>query len=70
MGIAGNMSRILSAAPPPEPPETIPYDPSAYTVTEVQEYVTAHPGERGNILAMEQNGKNRVTLTDWLSATP
>jgi len=42
------------------------YDPSEHTVDEVKEYVTDNPGQAGEVLAAEQAGKNRTTLTDWL----
>lgn len=44
-----------------EPPEA--FDPSDYTVAEVEEYLDAHPDEAEAILAAEAEGKNRTTLT-------
>jgi hypothetical protein len=44
------------------------YDPGAYTVADVQAYVTEHPDELDAIYAAEQSGKARSTLLDWLAA--
>ena len=46
------------------------YDPGAYTVEEVQAYVAKHPDQRAAILAAEQAGKDRVTLTESLRRNP
>jgi hypothetical protein len=43
-------------------------DPATATVQQVKDYVTAHPDERDRILAEEEAGQNRVTLTEWLTA--
>lgn len=56
-------------APEPEPtpePKASPFDPGEHTVAEVEEYVDAHPDERGRVLDAERAGKDRVTLVDWL----
>jgi hypothetical protein len=45
------------------------FDPSEHTVAEVQAYIEAHPEEVGDILAAEQEGKNRATLVTWLEET-
>lgn len=44
------------------------YDPGDYTVEEVKEYVTDNPDQADEVLAAEQAGKNRTTLTDWLES--
>jgi hypothetical protein len=43
------------------------FNPSAYSVAEVKAYVDDNPDERAYVLQMEQAGKGRVTLIDWLS---
>jgi hypothetical protein len=53
---------------PDAPPAAAPYDPGAHTVAEVQDYVTAHPGERSAILEAESTGKNRVSLIEWFAS--
>ena len=45
------------------------FDPAEHTVSEVQEYVDAHPEERDSIRADEEQGKARVTLLDWFDET-
>ena len=64
------MCRSSKARPPPAPQRrpqpkatTAGYDPAAHTVDEVQAYVAAHPDEAAAVLAAEQAGKDRVTLT-------
>lgn len=42
------------------------YDPGAYTVAEVQEYVTANPDQTQAVRDAEAAGKNRSTLIAWL----
>ena len=55
-----------------EPPEesteevAIGYDPAAHTVAEVQEYVTEHPEQLGEMYEAEVAGKNRSSLISWL----
>lgn len=44
------------------------FDPGGHNATDVKAYVEAHPDEREAVLAAEQDGKNRVTLVDWLSS--
>jgi hypothetical protein len=39
------------------------FDPGEHTVTEVEEYIAAHPDEADTVLAAEAAGKNRTTLT-------
>jgi hypothetical protein len=51
-----------------EPPPESGYDPGDYTIPEVEDYVTANPGERDAVLAAEEAGKARVTLIAWLEA--
>ena len=43
------------------------FNPYNFTVAEVKEWVTAHPDQRDEVLAAEAAGKNRSTLTEWLS---
>lgn len=54
-----------------EQPEGDVYDPADYTIAEIQEFVTAsaedYPDFAADLLASEQAGKNRVTLTEWLT---
>lgn len=56
--------------PPPEEPEEpsidVAYDPGAHNVQEVEDFVTQNPDERDAVLAVEQAGRNRVTLVSWL----
>lgn len=49
-----------------EPPPEDAYDPFDHTVAEVQDYVNEHPDEAQAIYDSEVNGKNRVTLVEWL----
>lgn len=44
------------------------YDPGAYTVMEVQDYVTANPDEVDAVYQAELTGKARSTLLTWLEA--
>jgi len=44
------------------------YDPGEHTVDEVKEYVGENPDQAGAVMASEQAGKNRTTLTEWLEA--
>lgn len=60
--------------PEPEPEEPEPeeesvgeFDPGAYTVAQVQDYVSAHPQETARVHEAEVNGKNRSTLVTWLN---
>lgn len=41
-------------------------DPGAFTIPEVQDYVTDNPGTEQQTLDNEQAGSNRVTLVAWL----
>ena len=43
-----------------------PFDPGAYTVAEVQDYVTANPDQAGAVREAEAAGKARTTLLAWL----
>lgn len=43
-----------------------PYDPGAYTVAEVQDYVTANPDQAAAVRDAEAAGKARSTLLAWL----
>jgi len=51
-------------APPEETQESEAYDPSDYTVAEVQAYLAEHPDETDAVLDLERAGKARVTLLD------
>lgn len=51
---------------PDEEAEPEAYDPGAHTVTEVQDYVTANPGQAQAVRDAEAAGKNRSTLLTWL----
>jgi hypothetical protein len=42
------------------------FDPAAHTIPEVEEYVNENPDQADAILALEQAGKDRVTLVSWL----
>jgi hypothetical protein len=42
------------------------FDPAAHTVTEVQDHVTANPGQAQAVRDAEAAGKNRSTLLAWL----
>jgi hypothetical protein len=42
------------------------FDPAAHTIGEVKEYVEAHPDYATEIMEAEQDGKDRVTLVEWL----
>lgn len=57
--------------PEQQPAKTEPksYDPGAHTISEVQEYVTAHPDERSAILEAESANKNRTTLIEWFASS-
>lgn len=44
------------------------YDPSEHTVDEVKSYVEEHPDECEAVLDAEQEGKDRITLVEWLEA--
>ena len=55
-----------SAEPEPEVDVDVGYDPAAHTVDEVVEFAEAHPDQVDEILAAEQAGKNRSTLTSHL----
>ena len=44
------------------------YDPGEHTIAQVQAYVTDHPDQADAILAAEMDGKDRVTLVDWLDS--
>lgn len=48
------MSREYSTTPP--------FDPSAHTVAEVNEYIKAHPDEAPAVLKREREGQNRTTV--------
>ena len=52
--------------PSEEPPQETPYDPGAYTVGEVQAYVSSHPDEVEAVYEAELAGKNRISLITWL----
>lgn len=52
------------ADPEPNPDE---YDPADYTVDQVKDFVTEHPDLADDVLASEEDGKNRTTLVDWLA---
>ena len=64
----GNRARASApddvGEPAPEPDED--FDPAAHTVDEVKAYVEAYPDYAPDILEAEQDGKNRVTLVEWL----
>lgn len=40
------------------------YDPSDYNVEEVLAYLEANPDQRDSVILAEQQGKNRVTITE------
>lgn len=40
------------------------YDPADHTVQEVLDYLAEHPEQREAVIASEQSGKNRVTITE------
>ena len=42
------------------------YDPGAYTVDEVKQYVTENPDEAEAVYEAEKAGKNRTSLTSWM----
>lgn len=44
------------------------FDPGDYKVAEVVHWVAAHPDQRERVLAAEQDGKNRSSLVEALSA--
>ena len=50
----------------PLDPSGLDYDPGDYNVNEVKAYVEANPETVGAILELEDNGKKRPTLLDWL----
>ena len=43
-----------------------PYDPSAFTVDEVLEYLEENPDQRDDVIAAEKKGKKRATLLEEL----
>lgn len=45
-------------------PEVEAYDPSAHNVEEVLAYLAENPDQRPAIILAEQQGKNRVTITE------
>lgn len=61
-------------APDPEPDaddavdERAGYDPSVHTIDEVKAFVEASPDHAAAVLEAELDGKNRVTLVEWLAA--
>jgi hypothetical protein len=44
------------------------YDPADHTVEEVKAYVEEHPDELEAVHEAEVEGKNRVTLIEWLES--
>ena len=62
---------VVRAAPPSEGggADGDVFDPAEHTVSEVQDYVSAHPDERAAIRRDEEQGKARVTLLDWFDET-
>lgn len=60
-----------AGAPDPDPVEpeevTDGFDPGEHTVDEVKDYVDANPDEAQDVLDAELDGKNRVTLVEWLT---
>lgn len=44
------------------------FDPEMHTVEEVKAFVTEHPELRTAVLAVEQDGRRRKSLIDWLAA--
>lgn len=44
------------------------FDPYDHTIPDVQDYVEAHPDQLETVLSQELDGKNRVTLVDWLNS--
>lgn len=56
----------LLGDPAPSSAGSATYDPGDHTVTDVKEWVTAHPDQRDAVLDAEEAGKNRSTLIQWL----
>lgn len=50
-----------------EPHADGPFDPSAHTIDEVKAHVEAYPDNVEAVYDAEVDGKNRVTLVDWLT---
>jgi PKD repeat protein len=48
------------------PGAAVDFDPAEHTVTEVQDYVSANPGQAQAVRDAEAAGKNRSTLLSWL----
>lgn len=57
----------VSGEAPPVLPEGEEFDPADHTVDEVLAYIDEHPDELDDVLAAEEDGKNRVTLVDKLT---
>lgn len=52
--------------PAEEEPESEEFDPADHTIDDVKAYVEANPEEAADILSMEEGGKDRSTLIEWL----
>lgn len=52
----------------PYDPAVLDYDPADHTVDDVKQYVIDNPDAAAAVLELEENGKDRSTLTEWLDA--
>lgn len=64
-----------TTTPPPAPEDVAAaassaYDPSAYKVGEVLEYLEANPDQVDAVKAAEEAGKGRTTILDYEAPTP
>lgn len=58
-----NAASVEHQAVDPANPDGV-YDPSQYSVAEVNEYLAANPDQRDAVLAAERDGKARKTITE------
>lgn len=64
-------SLIENRNPNPEPkvdkpPVVVEFDPADHTIDEVKAHVNENPDQTQAVLDAELDGKNRVTLVEWL----
>jgi hypothetical protein len=62
VGVDYSLDEVTPVAKSAPKPTTPTFDPGEHTVTEVQDYLDAHPDQADAVLAAEQAGKARTTL--------
>lgn len=63
------LSETVDSNPEPEQQDLgAGFDPAAHTVQEVEDFVLENPDQAESILALEEEGKGRVTLITWLES--